>query len=81
MTTADVCGLVVVIILSIKVYNSAAAGLALDSLVISYGHASAATGGPRSIPPPGVILLLAGPSPSGMSAELYTFIDSCSNDH
>jgi hypothetical protein len=33
-----------VIRLSIKVYNSAAAGLTLDSLVISYGHASVATG-------------------------------------
>jgi hypothetical protein len=34
----------VVIRLSIKVYNPAAAGLILDSLVISAGHASAATG-------------------------------------
>jgi hypothetical protein len=50
----------VVIRLSIKVYNPAAAGSTLDSLVISAWHASAATGvDPRSIPPPGVILLIA----------------------
>jgi hypothetical protein len=63
---------------SYRLYNPAAAGSTLDSLVISAGHASTATGGvdPQSIPPPGVILLIAGPSPSGMSAALYTFIHS-----
>jgi hypothetical protein len=49
----------VVIRLSIKVYNPATAGSTLNCLVISAGHASARGLDPWSIPPPGAILLIA----------------------